>query len=90
MARVPPVPALRELIGSEWVPIESAKRWLDAIGAAALLAGATEFPQRSSLYAILKSPTPGHILRRIEQKSDSGQAYIHHIQLLETLKEVLR
>jgi hypothetical protein len=90
VARVPPVPAVRNLIGGEWVPIETAKRWLDAIGAAALLANNTAFPGRSNLYAVLKSPTAGHILRRIEQKSKSGQAYMAHIHLLETVKEVLR
>ena len=90
VARVPPVSALRELIGAEWVRTDAAKRWLDAIGAAALLANATAFPERSNLYAILKSPTPGHILRRIEQKSGAGQAYIGHIHLLEILKEVLQ
>lgn len=90
VSRVPPVPALRDLVGAEWVPIHAAKRWLDAIGAAALLANATEFPARSNLYAILNSPTVGHIVRRIEQKSDSGKVYIEHINLLETIKEVLR
>lgn len=96
VARVPPIPALRDLIGSEWIAIEdaqrriSAKGWLDAIGAAALLAGDTAFPERSNLYQILKSPTPGHILRRIEMKSESGQAYINHIHLLEKLKGVLK
>ena len=96
VARVPPVPALRDLIGSEWIQIEdeqrhvSAKDWLDAIGAAALLAVATEFPERSNLYQILKSPTLGHVLRRIEQKSESGQAYISHFHLLEKLEGVLR
>jgi hypothetical protein len=90
VARVPPVPALRDLIGTEWVKIADAKKWLNAIGATALLASATAFPERTNLYAILKSPTAGHILRRIEQKSDSGQAYIGHIHLLETVKEVLR
>jgi hypothetical protein len=96
VARVPPVPALRDLIGSEWIQIEdeqrriSAKDWLDAIGAAALLAVATEFPERSNLYQILKSPTLGHVLRRIEQKSESGQAYISHFHLLDKLKGVLR
>jgi len=90
VARVPSVPALREMIGEEWVPIDTAKRWLGAIGAAAMLGNDTAFPERSNLYAILKSPTAGHILRRIEQKSDSGQAHIGHIHLLETVKEVLR
>ena len=90
VSRVPPVPALRNLIGSEWITIEDAKRWLDAIGSAALLANATGFPERSNLYQILKSPTLGHVLRRIEQKSESGQAYVYQFQLLEKLKGVLR
>lgn len=90
VARVPPVPALRAMIGTEWVTVEKAKGWLDAIGAAAMLSNATGFPDSSNLYSILKSPTPGHILRRIEQKSDSGQAHIGHLRLLETVQEVLR
>jgi hypothetical protein len=84
------VPALRRMVGAEWVTVESSKRWHQAIGAAALLAGSTSFPERSNLYAVLSSPTVGHILRRIEQKSDGGQAHAGHIHLLETLKEVLR
>ena len=90
VARVPPTSALRELVGAEWVSVEAAKRWLDAIGAVALLANATAFPERSNLYQILKSPTLGHVLRRIEQKSENGQAYIYHFHLLEQMKEVLR
>lgn len=90
VARVPPVPALRDMIGSEWVPIDKAKTWLSAISAAALLANDTAFPERSNLYAILTSPTVGHILRRIEQKSDSGQATMRHIQLLQRLEGVLK
>ena len=90
VARVPPTPALRELVGAEWVSVEAAKRWLDAIGAVALLANATAFPERSNLYQILKSPTLGHVLRRIEQKSENGQAYMYHFHLLEQMKEVLR
>ena len=90
VARVPPTPALRELVGAEWVSVEAAKRWLDAIGAVALLANSTAFPERSNLYQILKSPTLGHVLRRIEQKSENGQAYMHHFHLLEQMKEVLR
>lgn len=93
VARVPPVPALRDLIGSEWVPIDAAKKWLDAIGAAALLANDTAFPERSNLYAILKSPTVGHILRRIEQQKSDGkqmQATMRHIRWLQTLEEVLQ
>lgn len=90
VARVPPIAALRDLVGAEWISVADAKTWLDAVGAAALLASATDFPERSNLYQILKSPTLGHILRRIEQKSESGQAYASHFDLLEKLKEVLR
>jgi len=90
VARVPPVPSLRTMLGAEWLTVERANRWLNAIGAAALLASATAFPESSNLYSILKSPTAGHILRRIEQKSDSGQAHIGQLRLLETIKEVLR
>jgi len=90
VARVPSVPALRDLLSAEWVPIDCAKKWLDAIAAAALLTNATNFPKRSNLYAILKSPTAGHVLRRIEQKNESGQASWSHFQLLEKVKEVLR
>ena len=90
VARVPPTSALRELVGAEWVSVEAAKRWLDAVGAVALLASATGFPERSNLYQILKSPTLGHVLRRIEQKSENGQAYMYQFHLLEQMKEVLR
>lgn len=100
VARVPPVPALRDLINAEWVRTDQAKRWLDAIGAAALLAGATAFPQRSNLYAILRSMTPGHIIRRIEQQEEKQRREgkppfsiakkMEHLKLLETLKETLR
>ena len=90
VARVPPTPALREIVGAEWISVEAAEGWLNAIGAIALLANATAFPERSNLYQILKSPTLGHVLRRIEQKSENGQAYMYHFHLLEQMKEVLR
>jgi len=90
VARVPKVPALRDLVGSEWVSLDTAEKWLKAIGAASLIAQATGLPERSNLYQILSAPTPGHILRRIEEQSDSGAASYKHIKHLETLKEVLR
>ncbi len=90
VARVPPVPALRDLLGVEWVPIVDALKWLEAIGAAAMLANATAFPERSNLYAILKSPTVGHVLRRLELKSEGAQAYAGHFYLLDKLKEVIQ
>ncbi len=90
IARVPKVPALRDLVGNEWVSLDQAEKWLKAIGAASLIAQATGLPERSNLYQILSAPTPGHILRRIEQQSESGAASYKHIQHLEILKEVMR
>lgn len=90
VALVPRVPALRDLVGSEWVSLDRAEVWLRAIGAASLLAQATGLPERSNLYQILSAPTPGHVLRRIEQTSQSGRATYQQVKHLETLKEVLR
>jgi hypothetical protein len=73
VARVPAVPAIRDLIGSDWVSLEHAKVWLEKIGAASLLADVTAYPERSNLYEILRAMTPGHILRRIEMKSKPGR-----------------
>lgn len=90
VALVPRVPALRGLVGSEWVSLDRAESWLKAIGAASLLSQATGLPERSNLYQILSAPTPGHILRRIEQNSESGLVNYQQLEHLETLKEVLR
>ncbi|MBM3176158.1 MAG: hypothetical protein FJ022_07965 [Chloroflexi bacterium] len=93
VARVPGVPAIRDLVGSEWVGLVDARKWLRAVGAASLLANDASYPDRSNLYQILSASGPGHILRRIEQqlqkKQKNGQANYRHIQLIETLKEVL-
>lgn len=83
IARVPAVPAIRDVVGAEWVSLENARRWLEKIGAASLLAGDTEYPERSNLYQILNALTPGHILRRIEMKSDSGQAQFSQMELIQ-------
>lgn len=90
VVQVPSVPALRELVGEEWIGLDQADKWLKAIGAASLLAPASNFPESSNLYQILSAPTVGHILRRIEQKSDSGMASYTHLQYLESLKEFLK
>lgn len=87
--RVPPIPALRKLIGSDWIGIKEAPLWLEAIGAAARLAGAAKYPERSNLYQILTSPTPGHILRRLEMQNDSGFVSPEYFADLEKVKEVL-
>jgi hypothetical protein len=89
VALVPRVPAIKDLVGLEWVPLNEAPYWLDAIGAASVLAQFTEFPKRSNLFQILSAPTPGHILRRIEQKSETTVISMYHINLLEKVKEVL-
>jgi len=88
IARVPPIPAVRELVGQEWILLDQAYKWLSAIGAASLLASTKAFPDRSSIYQILTANTPGHILRRIEQAGESG-ASAWHIRLIEQVKEVL-
>jgi hypothetical protein len=90
IACVPKVPALRGLVGSEWLGLDKAEKWLKAIGAASLIAQATGLPERSNLYQILSAPTPGHVLRCIEEQGDNGAASYQHIKHLETLKEVLR
>jgi hypothetical protein len=90
VAFVPSLPELRSLIGKEWLDIDDAEKWFKAIKAASILAISTAYPERSNLYEILKAPTQGHILRRIEQKSEQGQAVYYHIKYLEELKEVLR
>lgn len=89
LARVPSVPALRELVGCEWIGINEALKWVRAIAAAAQVAHAADYPERSNLYQILSSPTPGHILRRIEMKSESGYVPPVYFSYLEAIKEVL-
>jgi hypothetical protein len=65
-AYVPPVPAVRSLVGFAWLPILEARRWLLAIGAASLLVRDTGLSPRSALYQILVADPPERILRRIE------------------------
>jgi hypothetical protein len=89
VAFVPPVPSIRNLTGSNWISIQEAEKWFRAIGAASILAGATSYPERSNLFSILSAPTPGHILRRIEEKAESKQASSYHINYIEMVKEVL-
>lgn len=89
VAYVPAVSGVRSLIGRAWVTLENAEKWFKAIGAASILAIATAYPERSNLYSILSALTLGHILRRIEEKSETGQASYYHITYLEMLEEVL-
>ncbi len=68
VAFVPPVAAVRGLIGSNWVPLSDAERWFRLIGVASILANAGQYSERSGLFEVLTAPTAGHVLRRIEQK----------------------
>jgi len=90
VAYVPPVPSVRELIGSNWISLSDAEKWFRAIGAASIISGWTAYPERSNIYSVLSAPTPGHILRRIEEKSDSGQVTYSQINYIEIIKEVLQ
>ncbi len=86
VAQVPAVPAVRDLVGGDWVGLTAAPIWLEKIGAASLLANATAYPDRSNLYQILTALTPGHVLRRIEMQQEAG-AY-HPPLILQALQEV--
>ncbi|MGQ9570546.1 MAG: hypothetical protein ACUVUQ_06855 [Thermodesulfovibrionales bacterium] len=92
VAYVSPVPAVRELIGYEWIPLSEAMAWFKAIGATSLLANDTGYPERSNLFSILSAQTPGHILRRLEEKlsEQNRQIMPYHINYLETVREVLK
>lgn len=89
IAKVPDNPALRQLVGAEWIEIEDADRWIQAIAASAQLAPATEFSERSSLYQILAAPTAGHIVRRIDLNKDSGGYQQWHADLVHRIAPVL-
>lgn len=89
VARVPSVPAVRDLVGDEWVGLKETPKWLRAIGAASLLASATAYSERANLYQILSAPTPGHILRRIELKQKDGRVNFEQVKLIDSIKEVL-
>lgn len=90
VARVLAVPAIRDLIGSDWVSLTDAPIWLEKIGAASLLASATSYSERSNLYQILTATTKGHVLRRIELQQEGGYVSYQQTELIEkALLEVL-
>jgi len=91
VAYVPPVAGVRALVGANWVPIYQAERWLRAIGLASILANAGQYSERSGLFEVLTTPTPGHVLRRIEQqrgKDKRGLTY-QDIAYLRAFEEVM-
>jgi hypothetical protein len=83
-AYVPPVPAVRSLIGYDWLPITEARRWLTAIGAASLLVRDTGLPARSALYQIVAADPAEQIARRIEEGGGRNLTP-NHIHLIEQL-----
>lgn len=83
-AYVPPAPAVRSLIGYDWLPIPKAERWLSAIGAASLLVRDTGLPARSALYEILAADPPEKIARRIEE-GGSGRLTLRQLNLISKL-----
>jgi hypothetical protein len=66
-AYVPPVPAVRSLVGHDWLPIIEARRWLAAVGAASQLVRDAGWPARSALYQAFAADPPEQIARRIEE-----------------------
>lgn len=80
---------LDRLVSSEWVPLGYGEEVYKAIGAASVLAGDTNYSDRSHIFQILSAPTVGHVLRRIEQQSSTGQVPYYHFKPLKILEEVL-
>lgn len=80
---------LDRLVSSEWVPLAYGEDVYRAIGVASVLAGDTNYSDRSHVYQILSAPTVGHVLRRIEQQSSTGQVPYYHFKPLKILEEVL-
>jgi hypothetical protein len=83
-AYVPPVPAVRSLIGYGWLPMVETGRWLSAIGAASQLVRDTGLPPRSALYQILAADPPEKIARRIEERGNR-RLTSQHVRLIEQL-----
>lgn len=88
VAWVPPVASIRKMVNGNWISLADARRWFRAIGAASILTSYTDYSERSNLFAILSEPTPGHILRRIEEKNN-GQVSYYHFEYLDIIEEVL-
>jgi len=92
VAFVPPVAAVRELIGSNWVSLSDAEHWFRRIGVASILASAGQYSDRSGLFEVLTAPTAGHVLRRIELKRATERLPLTHqdIAYLRVFEEVMQ
>lgn len=82
-AYVPPVAAVRSLIGSEWVSVTRARYWLNAIGAAGALARDAALPARSGLYQALSIEPAEKLVRRIEENGRPASPL--HLNLISQL-----
>lgn len=80
---------MNRLTSSEWVPLEYAEQVYKAIGVASMLADDTNYSDRSHIYQVLSAPTVGHVVRRIEQESSTGQMPFYRLKPLKILEEVL-
>jgi hypothetical protein len=84
------VASIRQLIGSNWVQLDEAERWLKSIGIASILADSGSYSKRAGLLEVLLAPTPGHVLRRIELKKNEEKKPLRYqdIVYLRILAEV--
>lgn len=89
-AYVAPLPAVRALVGAEWIGIPESLRWLRAIGSASLLSRDTKFPERNALFQVLAAEPAEWLVRRIEQASDSGLVSLKQMRLIEQLPNFTR
>lgn len=92
VAYVPPIASVRNLVGSNWVPVSDAPRWFRAIGLAGILADIGKYSERNGVFEVLTTPTVGHILRRIEQKrAEQNQRLTYRdVAYLRAFEEALR
>lgn len=86
-AFVPPVPAVRSLVGHDWLPIVEAPRWLAAIGAASQLARDSGLSPRSALHQILAEDPPERLVRRVEEHlaKEGRSLTADHLRLIERM-----
>jgi hypothetical protein len=94
VAFVPPISAVRDLIGTNWIPLNDAERWLKFIGISSILANSGQYSERSGLFEVMISPTAGHVLRRIEQKRASENSSlkfgdIAHLRIFEDALQMM-
>ncbi|WP_028307045.1 hypothetical protein [Desulfitibacter alkalitolerans] len=86
IVKVPTSSGLNKLVGKDWLSFDEAQAWLKKIGSAAALVYSTDYPEKNNIFQIIMSPTPGHILRRIESKSKSNYVPWRLFEILEAFE----